>query len=337
MANNENANKIVYGDEVLMDLTEDTVNPENLLAGETAHDKSGKKIEGSVITHNVVDNLESTSSEDALSANMGRELNETKENKAKVVPWAEWKDYTEEQRSNGEFYVPDAPGGIGLVINDGFISDKTLWSSFRIKQEIDENGGKYIGMNYDEYISLPADEKVNHKPKFVKGCPEGPSIIDDESTSKFRTHSAYKTSNDTSIINGKLTELVGNVSTINSNLSKKPKLTMLCNANLTNLSVGERITINLSQDYHNFDYLLIGISTYQNNNIESIDTNEFFIPAYIFDLSNQYASYPLVSMYDLVRIGRVNRASNTQVSFLNELSSSANKYLKIAGIKEHSA
>lgn len=140
MANNEYANKVVYGNDVLMDLTEDSVSPENLLAGETAHDKSGRPITGSVITHNVVDNLESTSSEDALSANMGRELNETKENKAKVVPWNEWKDYPPELRAKGEYYVPDAPGGVGLVINDGVISDKTLWSSFRIKQEID----KYI-------------------------------------------------------------------------------------------------------------------------------------------------------------------------------------------------
>ena len=70
------ANKVVFGEEVIMDLTGDSVSPENLLAGETAHDRAGNPITGAVITHGVVDNLESTSTEDALSANQGRELKE---------------------------------------------------------------------------------------------------------------------------------------------------------------------------------------------------------------------------------------------------------------------
>lgn len=39
-------NKIIYGGTTLIDLTADTVTPENLLSGQTAHDKSGEKIEG---------------------------------------------------------------------------------------------------------------------------------------------------------------------------------------------------------------------------------------------------------------------------------------------------
>ena len=70
------ANKVVFGEKVIMDLTGDSVSPENLLAGETAHDRAGNPITGAVITHDVVDNLESTSTEDALSANQGRELKE---------------------------------------------------------------------------------------------------------------------------------------------------------------------------------------------------------------------------------------------------------------------
>lgn len=70
------ANKVVFGEEVIMDLTGDSVSPENLLAGETAHDRAGNPVTGAVITHDVVDNLESTSTEDALSANQGRELKE---------------------------------------------------------------------------------------------------------------------------------------------------------------------------------------------------------------------------------------------------------------------
>lgn len=39
-------NKIIYGGNTLIDLTADTVAPENLLSGQTAHDKSGELIEG---------------------------------------------------------------------------------------------------------------------------------------------------------------------------------------------------------------------------------------------------------------------------------------------------
>lgn len=39
-------NKVVYGEQTLIDLTNDTVDPEHLLAGKTAHDKSGEVITG---------------------------------------------------------------------------------------------------------------------------------------------------------------------------------------------------------------------------------------------------------------------------------------------------
>ena len=48
MANNANVNKVVYGNRTLIDLTGDTVTPEALLAGHTAHDASGAPIEGAV-------------------------------------------------------------------------------------------------------------------------------------------------------------------------------------------------------------------------------------------------------------------------------------------------
>lgn len=39
-------NKVIYGGETLIDLTSDTVTPENLLKGASAHDKSGEVIQG---------------------------------------------------------------------------------------------------------------------------------------------------------------------------------------------------------------------------------------------------------------------------------------------------
>lgn len=41
MANNENINKVVFGNQTLMDLTQDTVTPEDVAEGKTFHDASG--------------------------------------------------------------------------------------------------------------------------------------------------------------------------------------------------------------------------------------------------------------------------------------------------------
>lgn len=48
MANNTNVNKVSYNNNVLIDLTSDTIVPEALLEGYTAHDKSGAPISGSI-------------------------------------------------------------------------------------------------------------------------------------------------------------------------------------------------------------------------------------------------------------------------------------------------
>ena len=42
-------NKIVYGGNTLIDLTGDTVTPENLISGVTAHNKTGVKITGTFV------------------------------------------------------------------------------------------------------------------------------------------------------------------------------------------------------------------------------------------------------------------------------------------------
>lgn len=48
MANNQYVNKVVFGDETLIDLTSDTVNSGNLLEGVTAHSCTGQVITGTI-------------------------------------------------------------------------------------------------------------------------------------------------------------------------------------------------------------------------------------------------------------------------------------------------
>ena len=50
-------NKIIYGNETLIDLTDDTVSANNLLSGATAHDRSGTQITGSVTVPSDLDDL----------------------------------------------------------------------------------------------------------------------------------------------------------------------------------------------------------------------------------------------------------------------------------------
>jgi hypothetical protein len=44
-----NANKVVFGDKTLLDLTNDTVSSDTLGFGITAHDKSGRIITGNLV------------------------------------------------------------------------------------------------------------------------------------------------------------------------------------------------------------------------------------------------------------------------------------------------
>lgn len=49
MANNPYKNKVIYGNQTLIDLSSDTVTASSLLSGETAHDRSGAPITGTVV------------------------------------------------------------------------------------------------------------------------------------------------------------------------------------------------------------------------------------------------------------------------------------------------
>lgn len=59
MAVNQNVNKVVYGNNTLIDLTNDTVEPSAMVEGYTAHDRSGAPIQGTleVYTKSEIDDL----------------------------------------------------------------------------------------------------------------------------------------------------------------------------------------------------------------------------------------------------------------------------------------
>lgn len=75
MASNPYVNKVEYDGQTLMDLTGDTVTANDVRSGVTFHDRSGAAQQGGLIISSVYNGLDSSSTTDALSANMGRELN----------------------------------------------------------------------------------------------------------------------------------------------------------------------------------------------------------------------------------------------------------------------
>ena len=53
-------NKVVYGNDTLVDLTEDSVSANNLLEGETAHDRSGNPVTGTAKQGHIVQDTNGT-------------------------------------------------------------------------------------------------------------------------------------------------------------------------------------------------------------------------------------------------------------------------------------
>lgn len=61
MANNPYVNKVVYGGNTLIDLTGDTVTPQTMLAGVTAHAANGQAITGQATVPTKTSDLENDS------------------------------------------------------------------------------------------------------------------------------------------------------------------------------------------------------------------------------------------------------------------------------------
>lgn len=77
MANNPYVNKVQKADgSTLIDITSDTATESDVLSGKYFHKASGERVKGSLNVPNVIDNLNSSSTTDALSANQGKVLHD---------------------------------------------------------------------------------------------------------------------------------------------------------------------------------------------------------------------------------------------------------------------
>lgn len=94
-------NKVIYGEQVLIDLTEDTVDPQHLLTGKTAHDKTGEEITG-ICDYDANTKDATAVSDDLLSGKTayvaGEKVTGTMPNKGAIVGTIATKE--------GEYVVP---------------------------------------------------------------------------------------------------------------------------------------------------------------------------------------------------------------------------------------
>lgn len=134
-------NKIVYFGEVLMDLTGDTVQPDKLLQGYTAHDKAGEAIEGTCTFDS--DTQDATASADELLAGetayaRGVKISGTMPNRGAVAGKISTKD--------GEYTVPMGfHDGSGKVAIDTVEQQKLIPGNIKSGVEILGVAGTYAG------------------------------------------------------------------------------------------------------------------------------------------------------------------------------------------------
>lgn len=134
-------NKIVYFGEVLMDLTGDTVQPDKLLQGYTAHDKAGEAIAGTCTFDS--DTQDATASADELLAGetayaRGVKISGTMPNRGAVAGKISTKE--------GEYTVPMGyHDGSGKVAIDAVEQLKLIPGNIKSGVEILSVVGTYAG------------------------------------------------------------------------------------------------------------------------------------------------------------------------------------------------
>lgn len=132
-------NKVVFGNEVKMDLTNDTVSAENLLEGETAHNRSGNPIVGTAKQGHSILNKLGTLLTQRSKLKFGGMLKTTDDgtnditvvsDEAEEIEWSVWSTMTEAQRdaysAGKKLDIVNAPWASGHVPVELI---KTLWTN----------------------------------------------------------------------------------------------------------------------------------------------------------------------------------------------------------------
>lgn len=126
MAQNPYVNKVVFGNDTLVDLTEDSVTASNLLEGETAHNAAGAPVTGTAKQGHTIENPSGTDMPQRATLKFGGYFNvsDDDENNMTVVDdahveveWTVWQNMTDAQKAGKRWKIINAPAST-LTGND---------------------------------------------------------------------------------------------------------------------------------------------------------------------------------------------------------------------------
>lgn len=139
MADNPYVNKVVLGNQTIMDLTQDSVEPSNLLEGETAHSRSGEPITGTAKQGHSILNKLGTLLTQRSKLKFGGMLKTTDDgtnditivsDEAEEIEWSVWSAMTEAQQNaysaGKKLDIVNAPWASGHIPVELI---KTLWTN----------------------------------------------------------------------------------------------------------------------------------------------------------------------------------------------------------------
>lgn len=132
MAVNKTVNKVEYGGETLIDLTEDTVTPQTLMLGVTAHNRAGEEIEGEFDP-----DIFQTKEDENLNTdekNVVTVINGLNTNVAKLLDWYDENHYT---KMTGTFTATNSGGTYEM---GGSVASTFTWSFSKLPTTLTVGG-----------------------------------------------------------------------------------------------------------------------------------------------------------------------------------------------------
>ena len=210
-------NKVVYGGATLLDLTGDTVNPDTLVEGYTAHDASGEEISGTLKLITVDDALDANST-NPIQNNVVVEALNTKADKADTYTKTEVDELVENSGGGSSEDCLSSKGGtidgdselavselltdtltyMGITPSDGFV-----WSFIGSPYDIEQNKAIFLTHPQAGEVSIPAEFYLGEiREKMTDGTED----------TAFGT--AAHTASDFWLANGMLSTLYGGIGTV---------------------------------------------------------------------------------------------------------------------------
>lgn len=175
-----NINKVVFGDNTLMDLTSDTVEASNLLEGETAHDRSGTPITGTAKQGHVIKDQDGISMtqrgnlkfEGGFNVSDDSQNNTTKVQKDIPITWDEWSQLTEQEAEGKDYYITGEPYVSGKINTEVFTK---LWENPNPSSDFATQTVNLSSSDYDFLLWDVIHKKDNFHLTFL--IPKGTSAV----------------------------------------------------------------------------------------------------------------------------------------------------------------